>query len=230
MTVQIFNDAVEVLGSQDITQLTVQAANPQSQPLQVWLDNSSNTLARVTADGRFQVGNNFGGAADALIQANYNPTGSQPTSVWHTPGTVSSAGTISTPINWVYHELALAGTAGVSGLHNGLYSKLTQANSGTAIAAELRAATFQAINQGGSGAAPVGKLTGLRGTSSNAASAYLGTAVGVEATVTNDTAGSISSAALFNAVAPTNAGTISTLYGLQIPDLTAGSANYAIYT
>src|SRR5579859_6887870 len=173
---------VEILGNQDMMLLTVQGNVTQTNPLQVWLDNNSNTLARVTGDGRFQVGNNFGGAADALIQANYNPTGSQPTSVWHAPGTVSSPGTISSPINWVFHELALAGTAGVTGLHNALYSKLTQANSGTASSAELRAATFQALNQGGSSAAPVGKVTGLRGTSSNLAGAYLGTAIGVEAT------------------------------------------------
>jgi len=65
---------------------------------------------------------------------------------------------------------------------------------------------------------------------SNANGAALNTAVGVEAALTNDTGGSISQATAFSVVAPINNGTIGRLYGLQIADLTQGTANYALYT
>ncbi len=77
----------------------------------------------------------------------------------------------------------------------------------------------------------MGQLTGLRATVSNAGTAFLNRAVGVEVALTTATAGSVSQAVAFSVAVPTNAGTIASLYGLQIPDLTAGTANnYAIYT
>src|SRR5260221_14372500 len=224
---QTLNDTL-IQGTADVTQLTVQGYSSQTQPLQEWQTSGGTALVRVTADGRLQLGSNFGGAADALLQVNYLPSGAMPTSVWHAPGTVSNAGT---PVNWVFHELQVSGTAAFSGLHNGLYTRLTHNNTGSAGAAELRPATFQVINQRGSASIPVGQLTGLRATASNAGTAFVNRAVGVEATVTNDTAGSISQAVAFSVAPPSNAGTIASLYGLQIPDLTAGTPkNYAIYT
>lgn len=228
---QTFNTDIQIQGSADVTQLKVVGVTSQSLPLQEWQDNTFQPLARVTNSGQLRIGTNLsGGAADALMQATYNPASGFPTSVWHASGVIGSATAVGGPINWVFHDLQLAGTAGVTGLHNALYSKLTQSNTGTANSAEVRAATFQAISQGGS-ALPVGQATGVRAIVGNAGSAtVLSSASGVEALITNDPGGSISSAAAFSVIPPQNSGTIGTIYGLKIPDLTQGSANYAIYS
>jgi hypothetical protein len=227
MAQETFNDAVEINGSQDIPQLTVSGAPDQSQPIQVWQDSNGATLAQLAADGRLELGTTFGGAADALLQVNYSPSDPQPNSAWHAAGTVTSPGT---PVNWVHHELDLAGNAGTSSLHTTQYVQLTNNNTAMAGAADLRAATFEAHNLTGTSGTPVGHVTGVQATASNGPAAFAGTLVGVAGALSNDTAGSVSSAAAFAVVPPSNAGTISTLYGLQIPDLTQGVTNYAIYT
>jgi hypothetical protein len=225
---QTLNDTL-IAGTLDTTQLTVRGNATQNYPLQEWQTSVGADVARLTADGRLQIGTSFSGAPDALIQAAYTPSGTQPLSVWHAPGTITNAGT---PVNWVYHELQLAGTAAISTLQNGLYTKLTHGNTGAGTAAELRAATFQSLNQTGVAGTAIGQLTGLRAVASNGGTAYLGSAAAVEAQVTNDTGGSVSTAIAFSVVAPiTPAGRIDNLYGLKVPALTQGTvSNYAIYT
>jgi len=228
---QQFND-VQIVGTADVVQLSVQAnATQVINPIQVWQDSSGNPLAKLTGAGQLQIGNNIvSGPTDALIQANYNPVGAQAPSAWHTSGVLNASGTLAGTVNWVYHELQLSGAPTLKGVQNALYSKLTNATSGNASSADLRAATLQVISTGGAAVTPVGKATGARVLASNAGSSYLSQAVGVEATVSNDTGGSINAATAFSVAAPTNNGTIGALYGLQIADLTAGAVNYALYT
>ena len=232
MTQTIFTDSVKVQGSQDAPQLQVQSNTTQTQPLQNWLDSTGNVKAQVTGDGRFQIGNNLGSGApsDALIQANNDITvpSSLPVSGWHTLGRLTGA--LTSAVNWVVHELQLLGTGGVSGLQSAMRVKLTHANTGSSTSAELRAADFQSINQTGTSSASVYRATGLRGTASNAANAYLTKAVGVESTITNDTNATLTQASAFEVAAPVNSGTIGTLNGLLIPDLTQGVVNIAIQT
>ncbi|MEP7286964.1 MAG: hypothetical protein ABI947_14500 [Chloroflexota bacterium] len=235
MTQTVYTDSVSIQGSQDTPQLQVKGFSTQTQPLQNWLDNGNAVQAQITGDGRLQVGNNLGGTApaDALIQVNENITlpASTPTSAWHSLGQItSSVSALATPLTWVLHELKLLGTAGVSTLQVAMRSVLTHSNSGTSTSAELRAADVQTINQGGDATHYVGQATGLRGTASNATSAYLAKAVGVEAAITNAVSGNLTQASAFEVVAPVNAGTIGSLYGLRIPDLTQATANYAVYT
>lgn len=227
MTQTTFNDNVLIQGSRDTAQLAVQAVAGQTQPLQLWENSSAGTLAQLNPDGRLLLGTSFGGAADALLQVVYGPTGSQPNGAWHAAGTVTSPGM---PVNWVFHELQLAGNAGTQSLHNGLYTKITNGNTAFGTATEVRAATFQAINLNGNSSVPLGKVTGLQATATNSGTAYAGTLVGVAASLTNATAGSVNVGAAFAVIAPSNAGTISTLYGLQVSDLTQGVANYALFT
>jgi hypothetical protein len=235
MTQTVFTDSVAVQGSVDTPQLIVKGNAAQTNPLQNWQDNANAIKAQVTGDGRLQIGNNLGvgNPADALIQDNLDVTlpSALPMSGLHTLGRITAtAQALSNAVNWVLHELQLLGTGGVSGLHTAMRARLTHSNTGTSTAAELRAAAVQTLNQAGTSGARVGQATGLRATASNAASAYLDKAVAVEAAITNDTGGNVNQATALSVVPPINAGTISALYGVQIPDLTQGAANYAIYT
>jgi len=231
---QLFND-VKITGVADVSQLTILAnATQVTNPIQVWQDSAGNPLLRVSGDGRLQIGNNIAlGSADALINANYTPSGALPTSVWHATGVLNVPTSLSGTVNWVDHELQLTGAGTVNGVQSALYTKLTNSTTGNAGTADLRAATFQAISSGGSSAVPVGKVTGIRAIASNAVtggSAYLSQAIGVETTISNDAGGSITAATAFSVAAPSNNGSIGTVYGLKILDLTQGSANYALYT
>lgn len=232
MTQTTFTDNVLVQGSRDITQLDVKGNATQTTPLETWRDNAGNIKVQVTADGRLQIGNNLGSGApaDALIQANndINLPSTLPLSGWHTLGRIT--GTLSALTNWVVHELQLLGTGGVSGLQTAMRAKLTLSNTGTSTSAELRGADVQTINQVGTSGARVGQVTGVRATVSNAASAYLDKASGVEAAITNDTGGNMNQASAFLVVPTINAGSIGTLFGLQMPDLTQGAANFALFT
>jgi hypothetical protein len=249
MTQTTFTDNVLVQGSRDIQQLEVKGHSTQTTPLQNWRDNASNLKAQVTGDGRFQIGNNLSGGApaDALIQANNDVSPSGLTSGLHTLGRIT--GTIAGAINWVVHELQLLGTGGVTGIHIASRTKLTQSNTGSSTAAELRASDSQAINQTGSSGARVGQITGLRGTANNATSAYLNKAVGIEASIVNDAGGNVTQAAALSVVPTDNkgpiasllglqvntpinsgAGAITNLYGVKVEDQAQGTNNYAIYT
>jgi hypothetical protein len=250
MTQTTFTDDVVIQGSQDIAQLQVKANATQTQPLQNWQDNSGNALVQVTGDGKLQLGDaSLIGTPTALVEANQTIAlpSPKPQRGFHSVGKISGA--ISTALTWVYQELRLLATGGLSGLHIAHHSQLTVDSSTTSpTTAELRAGDFIVSNAAGTNGSAVGKATGSRSTASNAASAYLTTAVGVEGAISNDTSGNIGQASAFSAVVPANNGTmtslaaynmaplptpnvVQTLYGLQLPDLTQGSvANYALYT
>jgi len=226
---QIINDT-KIDGVQDVTQLQVEGHTTQTQPLQTWQDSGGNVLARITNDGRLQEGNLGLGTPAALVEANDSITlpSTKPKRGWHSLGRVTGA--ITDAIAWVVHELELLGTGGTTGLQTGVRAKLTHNNTGNAVNAELRTGDFQAVNQSGASGTPVGKLTALHGAASNSSNAYLNKAIGIEATVTNDTSGTINEASAFEVAVPTNTGTINTVYGLRIPDLTQGGRNIAIQT
>lgn len=230
-----FND-VFIDGNQDVKQLRIQA-NPtgQTQPLQTW-ENSDGTvvLGQISKDGNVQLGDDLLGwsTPDALIEAHRADTSTtRPKRGFHSLGRIANL--LSDVITWAVTELELLGTAGVSGLQTAFRARLTHNNSGDSTSAELRAGDFQATNQTGSSGARVGQATGVRGTANNTpggANAYLSKAVGVEGAIANAAGGDITDAAAFEVAAPSNNGTIATLYGLRIPDLTQGSMNYAILT
>lgn len=251
MTQTNFTDNVVVQGSQDIAQLQVKANNTQTQPLQNWQDNSSNPLVQVTSDGKLQLGDpGLVSIPTALIEANQSVTlpSPKPQRGWHSMGKFS--GSIASPLTWIFNELRLLATGGLSGLHIAQRSQLTvDSSTASATTAELRAGDFTVSNAAGISGNAVGKATGSRSTASNTTSAYLTTAVGVEGAISNDTNGNVAQANAFSAIVPVNngilsnlvafnmatlptmTGTIGTLYGLQLPDLTQGTvANYALYT
>lgn len=231
MTPTNFTDDVVILGSQDIAQLQVRANGTQTQPLQNWQDSSSNVLVQVTSDGKFQLGDpGLLGTPTALIEANETIVlpSTKPQRGFHSIGKFSGA--VTSALTWIYNELRLLGTGGVSGLHIAHRSQLTLDVSSTAAAnAELRAGDFLTSNAAGTGGSLVGQATGSRSTASNAAGAYLNKAVGVEGAISNDTGGNITTAAMFSGVIPANNGSIGTLYGLQLPDLNQAAINYALY-
>jgi microcystin-dependent protein len=229
-----YNDIL-IDGNQDVKLLRVQANTTQTQPLQTWENSDgSSVLAQVSKDGYVQLGDDLLGwsTPDALIEAHRAETSTtKPKRGFHSLGRVTNL--ISDAINWAVTELELLGTAGVSGVQMAFRAKITHDNSGGSTNATLRAGDFESINQTGSSGARVGQVTGVRGTASNVpsgANAYLAKAVGVEGSVANAQGGDITAAAAFEVAAPSNSGTIATLYGLRIPALTQGNTNYAIYT
>jgi hypothetical protein len=125
MSVTQFPDAVEIEGSQDITQLTVQGHTTQTEPLQTWQNSAEDVLSQITGDGRFQVGDDLGMAApDSLVEAHRDAAStSLPQRGLHTLGRV--AGALSTAVQWAVHELELLGSGTISGIHAALRSRLT---------------------------------------------------------------------------------------------------------
>src|SRR5690554_4162962 len=153
MTVTQFTDAVEIEGSQDITQLKVQGHSTQMEPLQVWQDSAEDEQAQLTGDGRRQVGSFDSGMMatdDALIEAHRdeNDTG-KPKRGLHLLGEVT--GMLDSLVSWAVQELVLKGSGGISALHSALRVRLTNENTGTMDAgADLRAADVEIVNNGGS--------------------------------------------------------------------------------
>lgn len=226
----IIDAALEIEGGEDTTQLEVRGHDSQTQPLQRWTDDAGEAVAEVGPDGRLALGDVNQSPPGALVEANIEiealPS-EKPQRGWVSLGKIS--GVISDAITWMANELHLADeaqTGGVSGVHAALRSILRMENSGAASTAELRAGDFEAINEAG----PVGQMTGVRGAVTNEYDHSLTKAVGVEATVANDTSGAVVEAAAFEVAPPVNNGTITTLYGLRIPDLDQGAANFAIHT
>jgi hypothetical protein len=234
MTQTTHTDNVLIDGSRDITQLQVEGHSTQNQPLQTWQANGATPVAHVAKDGRLQTGSLGLGTPDALVEANLDNVtqASLPKRGVQSLGKLTGA--LDSAIAWAVHELELLGTGGVSALQTALRAKVTHQNSGSSGSAELRAGDFQAVNQTGTVGTPVGRATGVRGTASNtplvSGTAYLAKAIGVEATVTNDASGTVTDAAAFEVAPPTNGGTITTLYGVRIPNLTQGQTNYALHT
>lgn len=178
-----------IIGQLDVPQLVVQGVASQTEALQNWQDNSSDILARVTAEGRLQVGSFADGEMatdDALIEAHRSEgdTG-LPARGLNMLGEIT--GTLSSIVQWAVQELVLKGTGGISALHSALRVKLTNQNTGTMSAgADLRAGDFEAINEGGSSGQDVPELTGLHVTVSNASGAYLDTAYGLKVEMSDD--------------------------------------------
>jgi hypothetical protein len=229
----VVNESVEINGSDgDAVQLRVEGAQDQVQPLQVWQTNGDDVLAQITADGRLQIGDQGTSTPDALIEASKEVSTADLQRGLNTHGQIDIDAPLSEPTGWSVHELDLTGTQAeaISGVHTALRAKLTYDNNGDASEAVLRAGDFEAVNQSEISEPPVEQITGLRGAASNGPGAYLAKAVGVEATVNNDTNGNVAEAAAFEVAPPVNSGTIGTLYGLRIPDLTQGTANVAIQT
>jgi hypothetical protein len=229
----VVNESVEINGSDgDAVQLRVEGAQYQAQPLQIWQTNGDDVLAQITADGRLQIGDQGISTPDALIEASKEVAASDLQRGLNTHGQINVDAPLNQSASWSVHELELTGQEleAVSGMHTALRAKLTYDNNGGSTEAELRAGDFEAINQQGDSQAPVGQMTGLRGTASNGPGAYLDKAVGVEASISNETSGDMIEAAAFEVAVPVNTGTIDTLYGLRIPDLTQGTANVAIQT
>ncbi len=221
-----FGNAVLIDGSEDVTQLEVRGHSAQSEPLQTWTDAVGDVLARLSAEGRLQLGEPGSGALAALLEANRQLTlpADDPEHGLQSRGEVT--GQVTDALAWVLHELELLGTGGVYSLQAALRSRLAHRNSGDSSQAELRAGDFEVVNAEG----PVAQATGLHAAASNESSALLDKAVGVEATIHNELNGDIDEAAAFAVAPPTNDGVIDTLIGLQIPDLDHGTANYAIHT
>jgi hypothetical protein len=235
MATETFTDDVEILGSEDETQLVVRGHSTQNNPLQEWQDNGATGLAQVTEDGRLRVGGDLSlSAPSAMVEANreIDLPSMEPKQGIQSRGVIDGgANEITESLAWGVQELELQGTGGVDGLHVAQRAELTQANTGDADMAELRAGDFAAINQGGSSQTPVGQATGLHGAVENEDGAYLSKAVGVEARISNGTSGDIADASAFEVAPPSDAGTIDKLYGLKVPDLTEGQTNnYAIHT
>ncbi|MEO8609541.1 MAG: hypothetical protein ABI690_16740 [Chloroflexota bacterium] len=231
MTQTTFTDNVLVDGSQDIKQLRVQGHTTQTLPVQTWEDSAGSTLAQLTGDGRFIIGDDV--TPDSLVEAHRLETStSKPKRGIHSLGKITN--TVLDVITWAVAELELLGSAGVSGLQTALRAKATHNNTGTSTSAEVRAGDFQSINQTGLSGSRVGQVTGVRATASNtpsALNAYLAKAVGVEAAITNASGGDVTDAVAIDVVPPVNAGMIANLYGLRIPDLTqGGAANVALQT
>jgi hypothetical protein len=234
MTQTTHTDNVLIDGSRDITQLQVEGHSTQNQPLQTWQANGATPVAHVAKDGRLQTGTLGLGTPDALVEANLDNTTQPALPKRGVQSLGKLTGALASAIDWAVHELELLGTGGVSALITAVRARVTHKNSGSSGSAELRAADFQALNQTGTVGTPVGRVTGVRGTASNtplvSGTAYLAKAIGVEATVTNDASGTVTEAAAFEVAPPTNSGTITTLYGVRVPDLTQGQTNYAIHT
>ncbi|MEO8394457.1 MAG: hypothetical protein ABI700_15800, partial [Chloroflexota bacterium] len=227
---ETFNEEVVIAGSADVTQLQVQGYTMQTEPLQSWEDSAGGPLAQMTGDGKFQIGDLGLSTPDALIEASADLTSAsaKPKRGLHAFGRFTGA--LSDALTWAVQVLELTGTGGVSTLQTALRAEIMNQNTGTVTSAEFRAGDFQAVNEAGGSDNAVQQITAVRGAVSNGASAYTARAIGVEATITNDTDGSITEAAAFAVAAPTNNGELETLYGLLIPDLDEGTNNFALYT
>lgn len=233
MAVETFTDAVVVDGSQDITQLRVQAHSTQNQPLQTWENSAGTPLARLNSDGRLELGDvTIASTPNAFLEADQGITSASLIKQGvQSRGIVSGA--MSDPLAWSVHELEFKDAGGVSTAQKALRGKVVHANTGDSTGADLRAGDFEVENQSGSSGQKVGQATGVHGRVTNgpgSSTAYLQQAAAVRGEIVNNSGDTIDEAAAFEVVAPTNTGTIGTFYGLRVPNLTAGGSNFAIQT
>lgn len=233
MAVETFTDAVVVDGSQDITQLRVQAHSTQNQPLQTWENSAGAVLARLNKDGRLELGDvTITSTPNALIEADQPITSASATKQGvQSRGIVSGA--MSEALAWSVHELEFKDAGGVSSAQKALRGKLIHANTGSGVSADLRGGDFEVENQTGSSEQKVGQATGMQGRVTNDSgigAAYLHQAAAVRGEIVNGSGDTLDEAVAFEVAPPSNAGTIGQLYGLRIPDLILGGVNYAIKT
>ncbi len=198
---------------------------------QDWVDDNEDLRIRFTEDGQIQVGDFDAGVlstADSLIEAHRAEGSSLPQRGLHTLGKI--AGAVSTAISWVVGELELVGTAAISSIHSAVRGRVTHSSTGDSSTAELRAGDFETINQSGTSGTPVGTGVGVQATVDNQQNAHLTKASGIVSKIQNATGADIETAVGFDVGVPVNDGTIDTLIGLNIPDMTEGTENYAIRT
>lgn len=211
-----FMDAVEIQGSQDTTQLRVQAYSAQGEPLQTWEDDSGDILAQVTGDGRVQIGDDVGlSTSDALVEAHRDSASTLPERAFHAFGRV--AGSVNGVIQWIVHELEIVGSNPLSGLYNTLRVRLRMASDAQASDVSLVVADIEALNETGSPSNPVGQVVGVKAIVSNGAQGYIDEAVGVQVAFNNDNP-------------DTQDAPIQTAYGLRVGSIIPGMVNYAIHT
>lgn len=232
-----FQEDVQIVGQSDVPQLTVRGAPTQSEPLQVWEDDAGNDLAKLAADGRLQVGDDLGvGAPHALVEANANVDphndsilqGVQSRGVFQ-----GGVQVIDEAHSWAFHKMTLQGSQGVQSIQSAVRGDILQQNSGVNTLAELRGGDFSATNETGTAANPVGKAVGVQGAVVNdpdAAEADLAIGAAVVGAIQNANGGHIGEAIMFEGHPVVNAGTIDTLIGVRIPDLTQATQNYALQT
>jgi hypothetical protein len=183
-----FEDAVEIIGDDDVTQLTITGNNPQTNPLQIWQTHDDTELARLTGDGRFQIGSFDSGMMatdESLIEAHrHEDDTTKPKRGFHLLGTLK--GTLDILVAWIVHELILKGTSGISALHSAmrvrLRNEVTGMMGGTA---ELRGGDVEVVNAGGTSGSRIPKVSGLRVGMANEAAGYIDTAYGIKIEITN---------------------------------------------
>lgn len=178
------SEEIFINGDADEIQLRVQGHSTQTEALQTWEKNDGTILAQVTSDGRLELGDLDLGTPDALLEVNRDFDSSLPERGLQSLGKIS--GTISNAIAWAVKELELLGIGGVSGLHTALRGRITQKNTGDANLAELRAADFEAINEGGNETQRVGEMIGVQSTVTNELNGHLDKAVGVKITLNDE--------------------------------------------
>lgn len=225
MPVTQFTDAVEIEGSQDITQLTVQGHSTQTEALQTWQDSAETVQAQFTGDGRLQIGSFDDGMMatdDALIEAHRHESATtKPKRGLHLLGEVS--GVLDSLVSWVVQELVLKGTGGISALHTALRIRLTNENTGTMDSgAALRAADVELINNGGSSNS-VPEVTGLRVGVTHQTDGYADTAYGVKVEMQADAPEQVGVQYAFHA----NAGIAHFGEELEVPVMTSDPGDSA---
>src|SRR3972149_9148746 len=116
-----YDEAVQINGSQDTTQLQVQGNNPQNLPLQTWENSVGDILAQLTSDGRLELGDLDLATHDALIEANNDlDLDASPMALQgiQSRGIVRRVtGAIGDAIAWIVHELEFQGSGGISDEH-----------------------------------------------------------------------------------------------------------------
>lgn len=161
MTTEIFNDDVQIQGSQDEVQLLVQGPSSQTADLQQWKIAGQDPLVRLTGDGRLQLGTLETGTADALIEANHDidldTEPNAPQQGLQTRGIFRRAAqAISNSMAWSIHELEFQVSNTLSGVHSALRSKVFHHNTDDSSNAELRAGDFEVVNLAGTVGTAVG--------------------------------------------------------------------------
>ncbi|PJF39888.1 MAG: hypothetical protein D6737_19485 [Chloroflexi bacterium] len=208
---QIFNEDVDIIGIADTTQLEVRGVATQSTPLQAWQDNLGNDLARVTDEGLIQTGDLGMTTDDALIEAHRDESSTLPQRGASLSGIIG--GTLSAVVDWVFHELTLRGSGGISALHQALRVRLTNEHTGAATNADLRAGDFEVLNNNTGATNAVSKVTAIHAAVNNAANGTVADAAGVRVAMSNGVGGTITDA-----------------YGVQVEDIDQATNNYAIHT
>jgi hypothetical protein len=211
---QQFNDNVQIIGAANTTQLLVKGVSTQTQPLQDWQNSAGSPQARLTGDGRVQVGDfepdGQMATDDALLELHRGSISTKPKRGLHTLGQMS--GVLTEAVTWAMQELRLLGTGGISSLQTALRARLTHSNTGAAGSAQLRAGDFEVVNEGGASGA-VGEAVGVKGAVSNTATGKLVNAVALDAALSNSSPGTITNA-----------------YGLRVGNINQGTNNFAIQT